>query len=75
MLLHECIGDLAVFAERAGRADLVEAHETRVARNVSRDYGSEPASDTRWLVLLLHNLKRSFGQPGFPKALNQQRRV
>jgi len=37
MLLHECIGDLAVFAERSGRADLVEAHEPRVARDIGRD--------------------------------------
>ena len=51
VLRHESIGDLAVFAERAGRADLVEAHEPRVARDVSRDYGGEPASDTSWLSL------------------------
>ena len=35
MLLHESIGYLAVFAEGAGRADLVEAHEPRVACDVS----------------------------------------
>ena len=29
----------AVFAERAGGADLVEAHEPRIARYVSSDYG------------------------------------
>ena len=55
MLRHESIGDRAVFAECAGGADLVEAHEPRVARDVSRDYGGEPASDTNWL-LLLHEL-------------------
>ena len=38
VLRHESIGDHAVFAERAGGADLVEAHEPRVARDVSRDY-------------------------------------
>ena len=35
-----------------GRSDLVEAHEPRVARDISRDYGGEPASDPSWLVLL-----------------------
>ena len=44
--------NLAVFAERAHGADLVEPHEPRVASNVSRDYGCEAASDTGWLVLL-----------------------
>jgi hypothetical protein len=29
-----------VFAERAGGANLVEPHEPRVARHISRDYGS-----------------------------------
>ena len=52
VLLHEGIGNLAVFAESAGRADLVEPHEARVARNFSRDYGGEPASDTSWLLWL-----------------------
>jgi hypothetical protein len=52
VFLHECIGDLAVFAEGARGADLVEAHEARVANDISRDYGSEPASETSWLVLL-----------------------
>lgn len=52
MLLPESIGDLAVFSERPGGADFVEIHEARVACDVGRDYGSEPASDTRWLVLL-----------------------
>jgi hypothetical protein len=36
---HDGVGNLAVFAERASGADLVEAHEPRVARHVSRDYG------------------------------------
>jgi hypothetical protein len=39
MLLHESIGHLAVFAEGTRGANLVEAHEPRVARDVSRDYG------------------------------------
>jgi hypothetical protein len=53
VLLHEGIGDLAVFAEGARGADFVETHEPRVACDVSGDYGSEPASDTNW-VLLFH---------------------
>ena len=36
---HEGVGNLAVFAECAGGADLVDAHEPRVARHVSGDYG------------------------------------
>ncbi len=36
---HEGVGNLAVFAECAGSADFVEAHEPRVARHVSSDYG------------------------------------
>jgi hypothetical protein len=52
MLLHESIGHLPVFAEYARSANLVEAHEPRVARDVSRDYGGEPSSDTGRLVLL-----------------------
>jgi hypothetical protein len=36
MFRHKSISHLAVFAERAGGTDLVEAHEPRVARNVSR---------------------------------------
>jgi hypothetical protein len=36
---YESVGDRAVFAERAGGADLVEAHQPRVARHVSGDYG------------------------------------
>jgi hypothetical protein len=36
---HESVGNLAVFAECAGGADLVEAHEPRVTRHVSGDYG------------------------------------
>src|SRR5262249_50545966 len=45
VLLHERIGDLAVFSERAGRSDLVEAHEPRVARDIGCNYRCEPASD------------------------------
>src|SRR5258705_12371943 len=41
----ESVGDRAVFAERAGGADLVEAHEPRVTRHVSSHYCSQPASD------------------------------
>ena len=52
VLRHEGIGNLAVFAEGAGGADLVEAHEPRVARHVSRDYRRQPASDPSWLLLL-----------------------
>ena len=33
---HESVGNLAVFAERPGCADLVEAHEARVPGHVSR---------------------------------------
>jgi hypothetical protein len=36
---HEFVGDLAVFTESAGGADLVEAHEPRVPGHVSRDNG------------------------------------
>jgi len=32
-----------------GGADLVEAHEPRVARYVSGDYGCQPASDPAWM--------------------------
>jgi hypothetical protein len=49
---HESVGNLAVFAECAGCADLVEAHEPRVACHVSRDYGRQPASDPNWLLML-----------------------
>ena len=31
------------------RPDLVEAHEARVARHVSRDYGGQPSSDPTWM--------------------------
>jgi hypothetical protein len=37
--LSECIGNRAVFAECAGGADLVEAHEPLVASDISGDYG------------------------------------
>src|SRR5215472_17096358 len=49
MLRHEGTSNLAVFAERAGGADLIEAHEPRVARNVSGYYGGQPASDPAWM--------------------------
>jgi hypothetical protein len=47
-------GSLAVFAERSGRADLVEPHEPRVTCDINGYYGSEPAFDASWLVLLHH---------------------
>lgn len=37
--------NLAVSAERAGRADLVGAHEPRVASDVCRDHGGERVTD------------------------------
>ena len=49
---HNGVGNLAVFAERAGGADLVKPHEPRVARHIGRDYRRQPASDPRWLLLL-----------------------
>ena len=49
MLCHESIGNLPVFAEGAGGADLIEAHEPRVTRNVSGDYCRQPSSDPAWL--------------------------
>ena len=52
MFRYKSVGNLAVFAKSAGGADLVEAHETRVASYVSRDYGRQPASDPSWLLLL-----------------------
>src|SRR5262249_46976017 len=52
VLRHECIGNLAVFAECAGSADLVEAHEPRVARHVSGHYCCQPASNPAWSLLL-----------------------
>jgi hypothetical protein len=36
---HEGVGNLAVFAESSGGADLVTAHKPRVACHVSGDYG------------------------------------
>jgi len=52
MFCHEGVGNLAVFAEGAGGAYLVEPHEPRVARHVSRDNGRQPASNPNWLLLL-----------------------
>jgi hypothetical protein len=46
---HEGVGDLAVFAQRAGGADLVKAHEPRVAGDVGCDDCGQPASNTIWL--------------------------
>src|SRR5262249_6539942 len=46
---HERVGNLAVFAECPSGADLVETHEPRVACDISRDYGRQPASDPAWL--------------------------
>jgi len=42
---HESIDNGAVFAERAGGADLVEAHEPRISRDVSRHYRRQSAFD------------------------------
>src|SRR5262249_48013746 len=67
VLLNERIRDLAVFAERAGRADLVETHEPRVVRDVSRDYGGEPTSDTAGLILL-HNAKHRLDEASCTKV-------
>jgi hypothetical protein len=39
MFCDEGVGNLAVFAECAGGADLVEPNEPRVAGHVSSDYG------------------------------------
>jgi hypothetical protein len=52
MLRHDSISDPAVFAECAGGAYLVEAHEPRVTSHVSRDYGRQSPSDPTWLLLL-----------------------
>jgi hypothetical protein len=52
MFCHEGVGNLAVFAECAGGADLVEAHQPRVTGYVSRYYCRQPASDPNWLPLL-----------------------
>jgi hypothetical protein len=49
---HEGVGNLAVFAQGAGGTHLVEPHQPRVARDVSRYYGRQPASDPNWLLLL-----------------------
>jgi hypothetical protein len=49
---HERVGGLAVFAKCASGANLVETHEPRVARHVSRYYSRQPASDPCWLLLL-----------------------
>jgi hypothetical protein len=43
----------AVFAERAGGANLVEPHEARVASHIGGHYCCQPASNPNW-VLLLH---------------------
>ena len=52
MLRHESIGNLAMFAECAGGAHLIKAHEPRVTGDVSRDYSRQPASDPNCLFLL-----------------------
>src|SRR5215813_3564914 len=52
MFLYESISHLAVFAKRAGGADLVKAHEPRVPGHVGCDYCCQPASDPTWLLLL-----------------------
>ena len=52
---HEGVGNLAVFAECAGGADLIEAHKPRVTSHVSGDYGRQSASDPTWLLLFHTN--------------------
>jgi hypothetical protein len=49
VLLYESIGDIMVFAEGVSGA---EPHEPRVACDIGRDNGGEPASNASWLVLL-----------------------
>jgi hypothetical protein len=58
-VVHDCRSgaiptafQIAGDAERAGGANLVEAHEPRVAGNVGCHYGRQPASDPNWLFLL-----------------------
>jgi hypothetical protein len=36
MLRHEGTSNLAVFAEGAGGADLIETHQPRITRDISR---------------------------------------
>src|SRR6516225_6182415 len=52
MFRHEGVGNLAVPAECARGADLIKAHEPRVACHVGCNYSCQPASDTAWLLLL-----------------------
>jgi hypothetical protein len=61
VLRHEGVGNLAVFAEGAGGADLVEAHEPRVTGHVSSHYRRQPASDPAWMRLG-HELMMCDGQ-------------
>jgi hypothetical protein len=58
---HEGVGNLAVLTERAGGADLIEAHEPRVACHVSGDYGRQPAYDPAWMCLSHGTQSRSRG--------------
>src|SRR6516165_8744022 len=46
---HESFSCCEVFAEGAGSADLVEAHEPRVPGNVSGHDCRQPASDPAWM--------------------------
>jgi hypothetical protein len=64
VFLHERIGNLAVFAERAGRTDLVETHEAGVSCRVGSDYGGEPAPDAVWVLTF-----DQFGIPTLERAL------
>ena len=52
MFRHERIGNLAVFAEGTGGANLVEAHQPRVSRDVRGYYSGQSASDPNWLLSL-----------------------
>ena len=51
-------GDLAVFAEGAGRAHLVEAHKARIARHVGGQYRRQSADDPA-RPLLHHGARKS----------------
>lgn len=52
MLHYQRVRHLAVLAERLGRADLVQTHESRVTGNIGCNYRCEPALDTSRFVLL-----------------------
>jgi hypothetical protein len=45
MLGDQCVGDSAMFAQDAGGANLVEAHQARIAGHVGHSYRRQPTSD------------------------------